>query len=276
MQKILLTTDLDARSDRALDRAIMISTALSAELYILHVVEKTWPFGAEKAALSEINNLVQISQNIHRVSKEGQVLVPKIKVIRGKPAKEIVKEIKSIEPDLVVMGRGKDFTIEKIIIGTTVEKVIAKSDKPILVVKARPSAMYETGLVAFDNSLGSRSALELMLKIAPEANLVVVNAAENALVQGEALENIEDQMQGRSLKIIEEIVAADQRTPDLQVVVDVGVATDVVLRRVAEMKPDLVACGRTGKTGLKSLLPGTTAQVLLGHLNCDVLLAGAR
>jgi len=87
MQKILLTTDLDARSDRALDRAIMISTALNAELYILHVVEKTWPLGAEKTALSEINNLVQISQNIHRVSKESQVLAPQNQSHSGQAGK---------------------------------------------------------------------------------------------------------------------------------------------------------------------------------------------
>ena len=276
MKKILFATDLDARSDRALDRAMMIATALNAKLHILHVVENTWPRGAEKVALTEIENLVGISQKIHRISKEGQGVTPEIKVIRGKPAKEIVKEIKSIDPDLVIMGRGKDFTIEKIIIGTTVEKVIAKSDKPILVVKARPKAAYETCLVAFDNSTGSRSALETTLQIAPQANLIIVNAAEYLRAQSDELGNIEDLIHGHSSKIIEETITPDQKKSDLQILVDRGAATDVILTRVAEIKPDLVACGRTGKTGLKSLLPGSTAQVLLGHLPCDVLLAGVK
>ncbi len=276
MQKILFATDLDARSDRALDRALMISTALNAELHILHVVEKTWPRGAEKTAFTEIENLVAISQKIHRTSNESQVMAPEIKVIRGKPAKEIVKEIRSTDPDLVIMGRGKDFTIEKIIIGTTVEKVIAKSDKPILVVKTRPKAAYETCLVAFDNSTGSRSALETTLQTAPEANLIILNAAENLRGQSDELGGIEDLIHGHSSKIIEETITADQKNPVLQVLVDRGAATDVILTRVAEIKPDLVACGRTGKTGLKSLLPGSTAQVLLGHLTCDVLLAGVK
>lgn len=273
MKKILFATDLDARSDRALDRALMIAAALDAKLHILHVVEKTWPLGAEKTALAEINNLVEISQTTHCTLQTVPLAAPEIKVVRGKPAKEIVKEIRSINPDLVIMGRGKDFTIEKIIIGTTVEKVIAKSDKSILVVKARPKAAYASCLVAFDDTTGSRSALEATLQIAPQARLTIVNAAENLRAHSDELGNIEDLIHGHSSKIIDETLTADQKISALQVLVDRGDATDVILTRVAEIKPDLVACGRTGKTGLKSLLPGNTAQVLLGHLTCDVLLA---
>jgi len=114
------------------------------------------------------------------------------------------------------MGRGKDFTIEKIIIGTTVEKVIAKTDKPILVVKARPKAAYETCFVAFNNSTGSRSALEEALQIAPEANLIIIIAAESIRDQSDEHGDIEDLIHGHSSKIIEETIMADQKIPSFK------------------------------------------------------------
>ena len=39
--RILLATDLSARSDRAMDRALMLARREGAELVVLHVLEAT-------------------------------------------------------------------------------------------------------------------------------------------------------------------------------------------------------------------------------------------
>jgi len=53
-----------------------------------------------------------------------------------------------------------------------------------------------------------------------------------------------------------------------------GEVGDALLACHAELEPDILAFGRTQKIGLKSLIPGSTASLLLGHAACDVLIAG--
>lgn len=46
LRKILLATDLSARSDRAMDRAVLLANEREAELLALHVLEPVEDLGA--------------------------------------------------------------------------------------------------------------------------------------------------------------------------------------------------------------------------------------
>lgn len=55
----------------------------------------------------------------------------------------------------------------------------------------------------------------------------------------------------------------------LDVIVERGDPTEVILRKAEELEPDLTAFG------LGTLIMGSTAQVLVEHLDCDLLVANA-
>jgi nucleotide-binding universal stress UspA family protein len=60
--------------------------------------------------------------------------------------------------------------------GTTVERVVRFSDRPVLTVKRPANGAYRRILAAFDGSEGAVRALKIALVLAPEAEIRVVHA----------------------------------------------------------------------------------------------------
>ncbi|TDT77965.1 nucleotide-binding universal stress UspA family protein [Litoreibacter halocynthiae] len=272
MKRILYATDLDAHSDRALHRAMMLSIQHDAELLIFHVTD---PRAANAAVrISELEEQIQKSQLPDISAAKRGALRHQIKVVSGDPISELVAAVDSFHPDLVVMGPSRELTPMAVFYGTTADKAVARIGSPILVVKNRPYALYGKSLVAFDHTLGSRAALELAAGLAPDAELLIASvtgADGNCLKE---LNNVNDMVSGHVTEILKSVPDGKLRDIEPQVTIRSGIAGDELLNCAAQIKPDLLAFGRTQKTGLKSLVPGSTANLLLGHAACDVLIAG--
>ncbi|HXV50076.1 MAG TPA: universal stress protein, partial [Candidatus Binatia bacterium] len=59
--------------------------------------------------------------------------------------------------------------MKDLLLGTTAERVVRKGDRPVLVVKRAADAPYRRVVVGVDFSEDSRYALELALRLAPQA-----------------------------------------------------------------------------------------------------------
>lgn len=139
---------------------------------------------------------------------------------------------------------------------------IARIAVPILVVNKRPNARYGDALIAFDHTLGSRQALELVTKIAPSANFTIARVTDVDINQPKELENTADMISGHVETILRKMPDSLSRGHDTTVMIKTGNVGDELLDCCA-VKPDILAFGRTRKTGLKSLVPGSTAKLLI-------------
>jgi nucleotide-binding universal stress UspA family protein len=54
-----------------------------------------------------------------------------------------------------------------------------------------------------------------------------------------------------------------------------GHPVGAVVRRIAELRPDLLVMGRSGKQGVQALVLGTVAEALIEMVECDLLLVPA-
>lgn len=269
MERILYTTDLETHSDRALQRAMMLSTELDAELLVLHVSGKR----SSSSVKASVEDLEEQIANMHLpggATDGAGTLSHGVEVVAGDPIEEIVAAVSRFHPDLVVMGPSRDLTLLTIFHGTSVEKAIAKISSPILVVKKRPYAPYSNALAAFDHTRGSRRALELAAGLAPNAKLSIVRVSE----ADNDLDNIHDMVAGHVDMIGRKLPGTPIMHNNLEILIRSGNSGEEILKCCALIEPDLVAFGRSQKTGFKSFLPGTTASLLLGHIPCDGLIAG--
>jgi len=275
MEKILFATDLSVRSDRALDRALLLAADRRAILHILHVVEKDPHLP---------NTYVQrdIAKAIERLESEMEDLfgsgwvTPIHQVVEGEPVAKIVDIADQLDADLIVMGLSRDFSTETLFLGTTADKVIAKSRRPVLIVKARPKRGYEKILVALDQSLPSRSSLETALKVSPRASFTIVHGAEAKKHEDVDLVRLRDQMNGIARACMDKALEKSSgHDRSLTIYVEREKASDLVASYVDSMKPDLVAFGRSNKSGLKAFVLGSTARLLIERLQCDLLVASA-
>lgn len=264
MERILYTTDLESHSDRALQRAMMLSAEFDAELLVLHVSGKRG--SAIKTLTGELEAQIATMQ---LPGGTGAGAKYSVEVLSGDPIAEIVATVSSFKPDLVVMGPSSELTMTTIFHGTSVEQAIAKITSPVLVVKQRPRSPYSNALVAFDHTPGSRRALELAAGLAPQAKFSIVRVAD----ADHGLDNLHDMVAGHVEMIGRKLPGTPLAPGKLEILIRTGSIGEDILQCCAVIEPDLIAFGRTQKTGLKSFLPGTTASFLLGHARCDALIA---
>lgn len=271
MKRLLYATDLNAHSDRALHRAMMLAIAQDAELKIIHA--STAPSSDTKARVTELDAQIRNSELPGLSVVQKAELNYNIDVLEGDPIDQLARTVAGFEPDLVIMGPSSDVSAMNLFYGTSVDQAVARISSPILVVKARPYAHYRNALIAFDHTLGARRALELSTVLAPRASLTLVRAAGQDQSAAE-LANTRDMVTGHVGLILDAAFEGQHKDVDVDIMVKSGNVGDALLGAAREVTPDLYAFGRTQKSGLKSLLPGSTASLLLGHVTCDALIAG--
>ncbi len=141
-KKILCPTDFSKYSEKALNYAKMLANTFNAKLYIIHIIFEPAEFtGFYVPHISfdkiktEIKTGAQklmdefISKNLKDFS-DYEVIIT-----LGDPATEIVNFAEEKEIDLIVIGSQGKKGLEKVVFGSTAEKVVKKSICPVLCVK---------------------------------------------------------------------------------------------------------------------------------------------
>ncbi|AZS77447.1 MULTISPECIES: universal stress protein [Achromobacter] len=276
---ILLATDLSARGDRALDRALQLARELGTQLIVLHVMEShatparlTTPvwrrLSTDHKALAER----ELAEDLAAADVSTEVVV-----VSGDPLTHIIETADSYGCSLIVTGTARDETLGRLLLGTTVEKLVRQARQPVLVVKTRPRKPYRDVLVATDFSAGSRHALRAALQLVPNANLTLFHAYDVPF-QGKA--TVPDDAVTRSFYKGAEQSAREftANTPELaglpppKVVLEPGQPETVLSEYSFNHRSDLVVTGTHGRTGILRTAIGSVAERLLEALPSDVLI----
>lgn len=203
----------------------------------------------------------------------------------GIPFVEIVRGARHGRNELIVVGRHGDRTFPQLLIGSTAERVIRKSDTSILVVASRPAAQYERPLVAVDYSDTSRRAVELVWRLVERGKraLDVVYAYEpipesalrRAGVFGEAVQQYRLEAKRQAQAAVETFLATGEAATPANIILREGDARQMILDVAAERDSDLLAVGAHGRSGLTHVLLGSVSEGVIRAAHCDVLLARA-
>jgi nucleotide-binding universal stress UspA family protein len=268
--RILVATDLSARSDRAIDRAAQLAGAWQAELIALNVFEPTatpdqalaWAGGAGDDPLLTIARR-QLGRDLADIGMPVEQ-----RVIRAPDAAEGIRDTAdSAEVGLVVTGMARDGVFGRLLLGSTVTRLARLLRQPLLVVRRRGRSAYRRVLVTTDFSAPSRLALEAAAQLFADCEIILFHAREtpaDALSGSTSSAAVElpewdEFLAGSGLEKAARVV---ERGP-----VEVSLAHFV---RAADI--DLVVFGATGRGGVARMLLGSTAAKLLDWLPCDTLL----
>lgn len=275
--KLLVTTDLSARSDRAVERAVRLAGETGSSLTVLHVVDADLP---QRLANRQAEDARQsIAEHLGGLPNAGQVEV-KTEILLGKDNEEIIAFAEAKDVDLVIVGVHRNASQAPLFVGTTAERVIRHGPKPVLVVKDRVAAPYRRVMIAVDFSIHSRRAIEFALRLLPDAEFHLVHAYDvpfkgflnSREVRRELYEQHETQMRSLVDGEFKALWAAlENKPPRCSSVIKQGAVRQVVFEQIDELKPDLLVMGTHGRTGMAHALLGSVAQELLGSPPCDVM-----
>ena len=144
IKKILFPTDFTEGALAALPHAVDLAKSYKATLCLLHVIYDmsmatglNIPHVSVDALYDEMEKDAKKElENFGGEFREGLKDV-ECSVVRGVPYEEILKFAKEKGVDLIVMGTQGRSGLDRVIFGSTAEKVVRNSDCPVLTVKGR-------------------------------------------------------------------------------------------------------------------------------------------
>lgn len=279
MKRLLMATDLSARSDRALQRAATLAGALGAKLDVVTVVDDSLPRPVrdrhEEAARTAIDLQIRALPGAHDA-------IASVQILSGEDFIAILGYAESIKADLIVLGIHRHST-RMLFRGTTAERVIRFGRLPVLVVRDPVAQPYRRVLVGADLSLHSKRALELAVKIAPDAEFRLVHAADvpfKSLLNEETVLEITETERLRVAELLDQSLRefaspVSQVAQYWEIVAEEGLPQDVIRRQSEAFRPDLIALGTHGRSGIANAVLGSVAEELLSDAPTDVLAAKA-
>lgn len=273
MKRILVATDLSARSGRALERALTIAHERVSTVEVIHVIDDTWPEAA-------IENQGELARGFIRdaLQKSGTDIEISTTIVRGQPYVEIVKRATEIGADLIVLGIHRS-TGREMFRGTTAERVIRLGHKPVLVVSTPATRAYARVLVGYDFSVHSKRALELAAVWLPTAEFHVVHVIHvpfKGFFGPQTQSEIVREEQAKAENLLEGDLTAlknklGTRSPEFHVWIKEGMPISVIGSQVDKIRPDLIVIGTHGRSGLSHLVLGSVAEELIADTTIDVL-----
>ncbi len=279
MKKILVATDFSARSDRAIRRATLLATRFGASISLIHVIDDEQPkriIKAERAAaLALLSEQAQSLREIDAVACDHRIVL-------GDPFQGIIEAAGESGPDLLVIGPHRRQALKDVFIGTTAERVIRASRRPVLMANSVPAGFYRQVLVAVDLSDFSGDALRTVksLGLAEHVAVSVVHVFDapgtglmrRASVAEDQVEDYLVDERNRAAAELTAFLSSVDFSPIRQVLKHSETsAAHSICSAAREVSADLVVIGTHGRTGIKKLLLGSVAEEVLRIADHDVL-----
>lgn len=279
MKTILVATDFSERSDRALRRATLMAKADGARLVLVHGIDDEQPErladSAQREAEGLISELAKSVTSLDGVACEGFVM-------RGSVDETVVKVAEAQAADLLVVGSHRQRPFRDIFLGTTVDRILRRSLRPVLMAKTVPAARHHHVLFATDMSDGCTNAIRAAgnLGLLADARLSAVHVfaapGQELMLHAsastkEVLAYVENERSKATARLDAYLAGiglkADTRFAELA-----EVATAETIDGCArDLKADLIVIGTQARSTIARFVLGSVAQGVLRATSSDVL-----
>lgn len=279
MPTILAATDFSTRSDRALRRAVLFARQIGADLVLVHVVDEDRPARLVAAERREAELLLaELADTIDRSDAVGCRWL----VRGGDPFAGVLEAAEAVDADVVLVGPPRRQLLAGVFTGTTAERVIRGSRRPVLVANGVPSAPYRRLLLATDLSEGSRAAASAASRLGLDrgVTLIAVHAFDapastlllrTPVTAADRDRYVAERRREAGAALARFLVELGlPRIRRLVVRVD-GTVAETLLAAARKLRADLVLVATRGRVGLGKLLLGSVAEGLLREAEIDVL-----
>lgn len=289
---LLAATDFSDPARHALERAAQLAaTHNGARLTLTHVISSSM--------LERLRGLMQDEAPTvkDRLLHEAQAALaeqaahlsekyacPVETLLRQGPALNVIPDLADeLQADLLVMGvRGAHF-VHEFLIGSTTERVLRKTLRPMLAVKQRPQGAYRRVLVPVDFSPHAAVAATTAHAWLPHAEIVLLHAfgveMESTLrfasVAEEQIHEYRARAREAAFDSMRQFVEAlPIPASRLTRMIVHGAPTLQILEHEQSLDIDLIAMGKHGQSALEELLLGSVTKHVLAYSSSDVLVAG--
>jgi nucleotide-binding universal stress UspA family protein len=294
IQHLLCCTDLTPASEPAWAEARLLARLLGADIRLLHVVPllvipaevyvppsvyDDWVDTADREAQDRLARL--------RDSEADPTTKVLTRVETGPAAEGILREARSSETDLIVMGTHGRTGLPLVALGSVADRIVRLAPCPVVTVRARPGApagapeRLRRLCYATDFSAGAAAAWPWVVTLAEaagaEVDLVhVVPALTGARAYpspdiGRIAQALREHAESQTERLRQ---ASGLPTERFHVDIASGWPADEIIRVAEARAADLLVMGTHGWSGLRRWMLGSVAHHVIQAAPCPVLTVG--
>lgn len=285
MKRVLCAVDFSDFAPSVLACAGALTQSLHGELIVFHAVH--FP----KDDLYSTDRMLERPAKTRRLQQQAMATMGNLmaavsvnwrpEIAHGEPVDQIIKRVGRGNIDLVVAATHNLSGVQRLLLGTVVERLARKLSVPLLVVRpfsAHPLAWSpQTVIVGCQLEPGYEPAVTVSLKLAQaiDARPRVVHAMASPLeaTLAEPTDAPYGKAQNRLTNRLHERLKAqlpEGHGADLHLVP--GMAGEALVDQVADRQSTIIAVGAQPRSILGKLLFGSTTEWVLRHAPCPVLI----
>jgi nucleotide-binding universal stress UspA family protein len=289
---ILVATDFSPHARHAADRGARLAQECGGTLALLHVLAGPGfahlPEWLRDASALEARLMEQAREQLEAIAtrlRSSRHVGTETVVRDGSVLPAVLEQAEANDARLIVVGaRGAGF-MRRLTIGTTAERLVRSTARPVLVVRQTPHERYRRIMVAVDFSEWSLGALEAARWIAPHAQLVLTNVfsvpyqdkLRLAGVSEATLSSYRERARAEATQQLHALAASGGLAAGhWQPCVVEGDAPFKLLELEQEMDCDLIVVGKHGIPLAVELLLGSVTRLLIAEASADVLVSTKR
>ena len=136
LKQILVPVDFSECTEKALAYAVPFARQFGATVTLLHVMEPPYLPASEMGVVVEVESKEEAQKELAALQARlaGRVRCQTM-TRKGSAEQEILDAAKELSSDLIVLGTHGRTGVERLLMGSTVEKVVRRAGCPILIVR---------------------------------------------------------------------------------------------------------------------------------------------
>jgi nucleotide-binding universal stress UspA family protein len=279
--KVLLATDFSKTAEKLTDCLIELKNLCIEEVLILQVLEDH--IGSPEAAhFAKKADQQLLEKSRKKAEKIGLKASTAVEI--GKPYKEIIKKAEEENCSLILIASHGGGIIKELLLGSTTRNVIRKTTIPVLIEKyeeidkddfrTASENKFERILLPIDFSIFNDKVLDMVKKMSnPSEEIILTTIIEKS----DSLEELEKRKNKAEadLKDIHNELTAENINSRCNIEVRHGNPAENIIEVAEEKDAGLIIMSTKGRSNLKELLIGSTAEKVAENSPIPVLLVPA-
>jgi len=293
-RRILVATDFSPHADAALKQAIWLARQSGAKLTLAHTLpdlRSALHASSYQAQIDLLHGEGDLFQREIRQSSDSKMrrliadlnavdLNITFETLLGTAFIQITRAVQQEGYDLVLAGTRGLAAWKQFFVGSTATRLIRKCPAAMWIVKAEHVGPPKVVLASTDFSDVSRKAVLQGFWLAGQANadfhlLHVIDSAdvpEDLLDQKSPDRPLRQQINDQANRRLKEFVdSLDTDYSRIQLHLTWGTPWQEIGRLAQHLQVDLITMGTVGRSGIKGVLLGNTAEKVLNTSDCSIL-----
>ncbi|PYI87539.1 MAG: hypothetical protein DMF03_13175 [Verrucomicrobia bacterium] len=296
IRNVLIPIDFSESSLHAIECALPLIKRLGADLHLVHVFAPDYPL-VSMTTIPLIVPELEIGSRLRRQLKDvaGKYSIEfrreNIHALKGRPFEEICRLARDRGIDLIVTSTRGNTGLKHLVLGSTAERIVRYSPCPVLIIRpfdrkkkagrnARRELNFGKILVPIDFSECSIKGLAYAKALAKQfrSKLVLLHsvALQYYIAADEyarydfplVIKQVEKRSRDQMRNLIEK---TDWDGIEVESSLQIGHAGEQICARAIDHGADVIVTSTHGRTGFKHVLLGSTAEYVVRHASCPVL-----